>query len=186
MLTHGCFKRLYSNTMEINQEFYLEAQAFVEAQLSPTVVIYPLPSGYGHTSFRAPAIYVSLPSEPSADHIKSVCALFHEFGHWLDMELWLENNGQGGDSRLCAIKYNDHLQKIGVLQTPGRAVIKNAVLQNERDARKYGLEGLEVSGHVHRGLKAFDEEKSSPKGWLIAQYELFSDEMFESYENNAV
>lgn len=161
--------------MKIDSEYYFQAKNFVRQQTPPYVVITSLPVTYGHTNFRSPAIYVAIPIIPSDDHTECVSALFHEYGHWLDMHRWLFDEGIKGDPRQCALKYNDYLETAGICETPSRSLDKAAVLANERAAWLYGKDGLVIGTRNHRGLKDFNSS-------LVEGYEAFSQKMLKSYE----
>jgi hypothetical protein len=167
--------------MRIDREFYLLAQNFIESNLPLTSGIYSIPLGYGHTNFRAPAIYVTIPSASTDDHTESFFALFHEYGHWLEMESWIKANATGGDSRSCALQYNDYLETIGVLGTPGMPEKKDSVLRSERNVRLFGRDGLQIGSCFHKGLRDFDAQHSDPQGKLLQLFEDYSDKMYQTY-----
>lgn len=169
--------------MKIDRKFYFKAHNFVADQLDPTSNVFCLPVSYGHTNFRAPGMYVSVPLNEIDDHTASVFALFHEFGHWLEMKIWISENRKdpSGDARLDAIAFNDYQYEIGVLQSPGKLEVKEAVLESERKARKYGREGLLIDGDYYHGMSVFDAQYSEPKGKLIEGYESYSEKMYSTY-----
>lgn len=169
-----------------DREFYFRAEEFLRGQTPTTLIITPLPIGCGYTNFRSPAIYVAIPSSDSEDHTDSVCALFHEYGHWLDMRLWLTANNIKGDARDSAMKYNEYLEEIGACEKPGRRLDKVVMLKNERDAWNYGKNGVTIGSRLHKGLKDFDDSIGDRTGWLLGKFDECSKKMIKTYEEMTV
>ncbi len=176
-------------TPHITQDIFYEAVQFVTSQTPPYVVINTLPVGYGFINTRIPALIVATPLEETADHGESLCAIFHEYGHLVDMLHWIEKNSELKHKSPfeSAVAYNTHLERVGILETPGNRLNRDAVLAHESAAWEFGKNGFpNAKPHPFKGLIDFIAQCSSitDKTAIVALYDKTSKKMFETYVND--
>ena len=110
--------------------------------------IASIAEGNGSFLLEAPTIVVSLAKVDIKDsYEKPLFTLFHEYGHWLQMRLWIKDNCDELQEHEALHRYNQHISSNNFDS-----------LGFERTAWHYGLKGLKIYSGFLNGLKHFLKE----------------------------
>ncbi len=168
----------------VSCNIFAEACEFIRQQTPPSFSIEIVKPGDGYLCLRSPSCIVAVPEHEDADYFSTLCALFHEYGHWLDMAKWIEQNCplEKSDNEIALVlqnhpdlnskkvekylkrrsrpdenmkEYHDFLLLAGVINGPLRCLNPDSRILHERTAWRLGLEGLTIKDNFHKGFDGF-------------------------------
>ena len=154
---------------KVNRDMFQEALSFIHEQMGNPYEVRTLEPKSGYFILRPFTIVVSLPeSKPNedTDYEDSLCTLFHEFGHWLQMIKWYESNktdraGKTVEDRICCYQVNQHRKERSGDWS------KDNLVQFETEAWSLGLKGIEG----YEGIGVFlEKQKVSSKDMILEKY----------------
>lgn len=159
---------------------YRVGEAFVGSQhyvVVESIGQLPGVAASGIHIFKSPAIIVSVPyPHESVDFTDSLCILFHEWGHLLDVILKIGDAQDPDELQSKSRAYYDSvissLPKIG-----------DARVDYELIAWNLGQDGCTIGSKTYKGLKALLDERfeTAPRAQILARYELVREMSIKSY-----